>query len=96
MKIKKRSIILLVASFSLMILVFLGFNWLRNITDQFKSFSVTIKNKSDYDIVSIETGIINGASNDIHTEKIKSGETSKINPILSLKGEGAIYIKYTD
>ncbi|MBD0384820.1 hypothetical protein [Paenibacillus sedimenti] len=96
MRIKKRSIILLVAAFSLMILVFIGFNWLRNITDQFQSFSVTIKNKSDYDIVSIEIGIIKGASNDIYTEKIMSGETGKINPILSLKGEGAIYLKYTD
>ncbi|TXK76124.1 hypothetical protein [Paenibacillus sp. N3.4] len=96
MKIKKRSIILLVAAFSLMILVFLGFNWLRNITDQFQSYSVTIKNNSDYDIVSIETGILKGASNDIHTEKIRSGEIRKIKPKLSLKGEGAIYIKYID
>ncbi|GFZ77765.1 hypothetical protein GCM10008018_24260 [Paenibacillus marchantiophytorum] len=96
MKIKKRSIFMLVAVFSLMILVFIGFNWLRNVTDQFQSFSVTIKNKSDYDIVLIETGIIKGASNDIYTKKIMSGETRKINPLLNLKGEGAIYIKYTD
>ncbi|MBW7455977.1 hypothetical protein ACFOLF_31685 [Paenibacillus sepulcri] len=94
---KKRPILLLISAFSFILLVILGFNWLQdNILYQFQSFSVTIHNKSDYEIVSVETGIIKGTSKDIHTKKIKSGETMKIKPKLTLSGEGAIYITYID
>ncbi|GGG03904.1 hypothetical protein [Paenibacillus abyssi] len=99
MKIKKRFFILFLVSFSLtvfIILVWIGFNWLKNITEPFQSFSVTINNNSDYNIESVEVGIIKGTSKDIYTEPIKSGETVKIKPKLSLNGEGAIYIKYID
>ncbi|NQX66280.1 hypothetical protein HQN90_09090 [Paenibacillus alba] len=94
---KKRAIILLVSTFSLVSIGFLGVKWLQdNIFCQFQSFSVTINNKSDFDIVSVETGIIKDTSKDIRTTKIKSGETMKIKPALTLTGEGAIYIKYID
>ncbi|MGM0884889.1 MAG: hypothetical protein ACQEXQ_28090 [Bacillota bacterium] len=93
MKIKKRYLLLVV--FFLLITI-IAFIWMRNITDRFGSFSITISNKSDYDIVSVETGIIKGTSKDIYTEVIKSGEKIKIKPRLSLTGEGAIYINYTN
>lgn len=93
MKIKKRYLLLVV---SFLLLTLFAFSWFRNITDSFKDFSVTIRNKSDYDIVSVEIGMIKGTSKDIYTKKINSGKTIKIKPELSLTGEGAIYMKYTD
>lgn len=104
-KIKKRSFILIVAAFSLMIIAFLFFNFYRTNIDvfrQFLSFSVTINNQSDYDIVSLETGTVEGpsgeikASKDYYSKTIKSGEKVKIKPKLSLTGEGGIYLKYND
>lgn len=92
MKIKKRSFILIVAAFSLMIIAFLIFNFYRTNIDffrQFLSFSVTINNQSDYDIVSVETGTVEGssgeikASKDYYSKTIKSGEKVKIKPKLS-------------
>lgn len=95
MKIKRY--VLLAAFFLLITLI--AFCWLRNLTDNFiyfEDYSITIRNKSDYDIVSVEIGIIKGTSKDIYTKKIISGEKIKIKPELSLTGEGAIYMKYTD
>lgn len=77
-----------------------------NFLSQFQSFALTIHNQSDYDIVSVETGIIKSASaeigivegdsKDYYAEHIKSGKNIKIKPRLSLNGEGGIYLKYTD
>ncbi|WP_256759969.1 hypothetical protein [Cohnella sp. WQ 127256] len=102
MKIKRRpAIIVLVAAIALSIIVLVGVNVVKNTISifnlsQFQSFTVTISNESDYDIVSVETGIINGTSKDTRLEKIKSGNKKKIKPNLSLSGEGAIYMEYTD
>ncbi|MDI4647821.1 hypothetical protein [Cohnella hashimotonis] len=72
---------------------------------QFRSFSVTVVNDSDYDLVSVETGILHSdaAGNAIesgakHTyaKTIKTGQKKAISPKLSLNGEGGIYLKYTD
>ncbi|NOU88195.1 hypothetical protein GC102_20830 [Paenibacillus sp. LMG 31460] len=81
-----------------------------DLINQFKSFSYTIDNQSDYNIISVETGIntsnrsgerIDGASKDIYKKIIKSGEKVKITPDIKLygeglSGEGSIYLKYTD
>lgn len=73
---------------------------------QFQPFSVTVINESDYDIVSVETGILKSAptgqgvvesgSRHVSNKTIKSGKTAKIKPDLSLRGEGGIYLKYTN
>lgn len=99
--IKKRPIFLLGVVFSLVIIAFISFNLFEDRYDssifgQFQAFTVTINNQSDNDIVSIETGLIKGTSKDTYTKIIKSGEKTKIKPELSLSGEGAVYIKYTD
>jgi hypothetical protein len=59
-----------------------------------KSFSVTVDNQSDYDILSIETGLLRTDSKDMFKKSIKSGQKIKIKPKLSLRGEGAIYMTY--
>jgi len=73
---------------------------------QFQSFSLTINNQSDYDIVSVEAGTlktapsgkgtVEGDSKDSRSKVIKSGEVVKFKPRLSLTGEGGIYFQYTD
>jgi len=69
---------------------------IRNLFIPFQKFSVTIHNESDYEIVSVETGIIKGQSKDVYNQAIKSGTRIKITPNLSLAGEGAVYLAYTD
>ncbi|MFC3800840.1 hypothetical protein [Cohnella sp. GCM10012308] len=72
---------------------------------QFRSFSVTVVNQSDYDLVSVETGIlrsdaagnaVQGGSKNTYGKTIKAGHEKVISPKLSLNGEGGIYLKYTD
>lgn len=89
---------MLLGVFSLLLVIFL-FNWLRTNTDNFgmlQSFSVTINNQSDYDIVSVETGIISSLEKHSYAKVIKAGDTVRIKPQLKLTGEGAVYLKYTD
>ncbi|MCA0756518.1 hypothetical protein KP806_15795 [Paenibacillus sp. N4] len=71
----------------------------------FQSFSVKIINQSKHDIVSIETGIIESASaagivegdsKDRSSKTVKSGEEVRIKPKLSLSGEGAVYLKFSN
>ncbi|WP_168121570.1 hypothetical protein [Paenibacillus sp. HB172176] len=61
-----------------------------------RPFTVTIHNKSSFDIVSIESGIVDGNSTDISQAKIASGGKKKLRPDLTLTGEGAVYMKVTD
>ncbi|MEK4060332.1 MULTISPECIES: hypothetical protein [Paenibacillus] len=72
---------------------------------QFGSFTVTVDNQSDYDLFSVETGvltsdstgqIIESSSKESFEQGISSGTKVKISPELSLSGEGGIYLKYTD
>lgn len=72
---------------------------------EFRSFSVKIVNKSDYDLVSVETGILQSdssgnavasGSKDTYDKKIKAGREKAIKPKLRIDGEGGIYLKYTD
>ncbi|WP_433746022.1 hypothetical protein [Paenibacillus amylolyticus] len=73
--------------------------------NQFSSFTVTIDNQSDFNLSSVETGVLvsgaqggtveSGSKDTLGTE-IKSGEVVKIHPSLSLSGEGGIYLKFTD
>ncbi|MEK5026398.1 hypothetical protein [Paenibacillus sp. FSL M7-1046] len=72
---------------------------------QFGSFTVTVDNQSDYDLFSVETGvltsdsagqIIESSSKESFEQGIPSGRKVKISPELSLSGEGGIYLKYTD
>ncbi|OMF36709.1 hypothetical protein BK133_08670 [Paenibacillus sp. FSL H8-0548] len=96
MKTKHGYILLAVLS---LILILFVLNWIRINTDNFgyfQSFSVTINNQSDYDIVSVETGIVAGTSKHIYDKQIKAGDSARIKPKLSLVGEGAVYLKYTD
>lgn len=62
----------------------------------FKRFTVTVDNQSDYEVMSIETGIIQRESKDLYANTIKSGQKKKIKPDLKHSGEGAIYLKFTD
>jgi hypothetical protein len=96
MKTKHGYILLAVLS---VILILFALNWIRINSDNFgyfQSFSVTINNQSDYDIVSVETGIVAGSSTHIYDKQIKAGDSVRIKPKLSLVGEGAVYLKYTD
>ncbi|MDQ8735253.1 hypothetical protein [Paenibacillus sp. LHD-38] len=89
---------ILIGVLSLVLVVFV-FDFVRKNTDNFgyfQRFSVTINNESDYDIVSVEMGIVSGTEKDYFSGKIKSGESLRIKPELSLAGEGAVYLKYTD
>ncbi|AIQ60469.1 hypothetical protein [Paenibacillus borealis] len=71
-----------------------------SIAAQFQSFKVTVDNQSDFDLSLLETGVVTsaaaGASADELGKPLKSGETIKIRPRLSISGEGGIYLKYTD
>lgn len=60
----------------------------------FKRFTVTVDNQSDYEVMSIETGIIQRESKDLYANTIKSGQKKKIKPDLKHSGEGAM--KFTD
>ena len=85
----------LIVAIGLILLVFF-FQWIRNITEPFQSFSVKLNNKSDYDIVAVETGIVSSSSKHVYDKKVIAGASTKIKPKLQLTGEGAIYLKYTD
>lgn len=76
-----------------------------NLIQQFKSFTVTVDNQSDYDLFSVETGVltsdstgqvVESSSKESFEQGIPSGRKVKISPELSLSGEGGIYLKYTD
>ena len=71
----------------------------------FRSFSVTVVNASDYDLLSVETGImssdasgntVKSGAKHTYEKPIKAGHEKVISPKLSLTGEGGIYLKYTD
>ncbi len=82
----------------LIVLLIFFYQWVKNIAEIYPigRFSVTISNKSDYDLVSVETGIVSGVSKDLYDKIINAGSKAKIKPELRLTGEGAIYLKYTD
>ncbi|OKP92576.1 hypothetical protein A3842_01915 [Paenibacillus sp. P3E] len=72
---------------------------------QFRSFTVTIDNQSDYELTSVETGVLVSGPNgeivgnhsiDVFKQAVKSGEIVKIRPSLQLSGEGGVYLKYTN
>lgn len=71
----------------------------------FRSFSVTVVNQSDYDLVSVETGVLSSDASGHAIESgakrtfaktIKAGDEKVISPKLRMRGEGGIYLKYTD
>ncbi|CAM4271944.1 hypothetical protein FHS16_002052 [Paenibacillus endophyticus] len=62
----------------------------------FQRFAITVHNESDFDLVSIETGIVSSSEKDIVDRRIKAGASAVIKPKLSMSGEGAVYLKYTD
>ncbi|KWX84074.1 hypothetical protein AMQ83_29825 [Paenibacillus riograndensis] len=95
----KRTAILLAAACTVLTGVWAGWPVLKTLPDLFnvmRSFTVTVHNQSDYDIVTVETGIRSGDTRDTFTQGIPGGKTVKITPDLSFVGEGAIYLKYTD
>lgn len=76
-----------------------------NLIQQFRSFTVTVDNQSDYDLLSVETGVlasdstgqvVESGSKEKYEQGIPGGKKVKISPELSLSGEGGIYLKYTD
>lgn len=73
-----------------------GISTISNILSPFKSFSLTVDNQSDDEISSIEIGLIHTDSKELFISPIQKGQTKKLKPTLSLSGEGAIYLKYTD
>ncbi|RXZ82473.1 hypothetical protein EBB07_10400 [Paenibacillaceae bacterium] len=92
---KARNLVLLISASFLIILLLTGM-WVKNLVGSFfEPFNVTIENKSDTDIVAIETGIPNSSS-DVYSDALRSGKSVKLKPKLQLSGEGMIYLKYTD
>ncbi|MGF9699735.1 hypothetical protein [Paenibacillus sp. MABNR03] len=77
----------------------------QNAFDLFRNFRVTINNESDYDIVSVKTGLEKGDNSKNNIEDgslyilqkdVPSGKKVKFAPQLKLSGEGAIYLEFTD
>jgi hypothetical protein len=71
----------------------------------FQDFSLTVVNRSDHDIVSVDTGIlqsgmngnmVEGDSRHSYTNVIESGKKATIRPKLAISGEGGIFMRYTD
>lgn len=85
-----------ISIFSVSIVIALGIGTISNILTPFKSFSLTVDNQSDDEISSIEIGLIDTDSKELFTNPIKKDQKKKFKPTLSLSGEGAIYLKYTD
>lgn len=74
----------------------IGFQTLSNLLSPFKSFTVIVDNQSNLDISAIEIGLIRADSKELYSELIKAGQKQKFKPKLDLKGEGAIYLRYTN
>jgi hypothetical protein len=79
--------------------------WKSELFRQFQSYSLTIDNQSDFDIVSVETGILTSdssgktmesGSKHTYAKAIKSGQEQTIKPKLGIAGEGGIYMKFKD
>jgi hypothetical protein len=73
--------------------------------DQFRGFSVTIDNQSDFELSVIEAGILHsdsegnvveGASKSPVGKTLAGGKRLTVKPELSISGEGGIYLKMTD
>lgn len=73
--------------------------------NMFKSFTVRIYNQSDFDLVKIETGILQSdaqgntietGSTDVVEDTLASGGKLTFKPKLSIQGEGGVYMKVTD
>jgi len=108
---RRRLVIGIVTTCAVLVLVLVaaaGMSWIREafgVLRQFQDFSLTVVNRSDYDILSVETGIlqsdvkgniVKGDSRHLYTKTIKSGQKAKIKPRLTIRGEGGIYMRYTD
>lgn len=92
----KRRFFIGISIFLVGIVIAIGIGTISNILTPFKSFSLTVDNQSDDDISSIEIGLIDTDSKELFTSPIKKDHMKKFKPTLSLSGEGAIYLKYTD
>ncbi|MFS0872253.1 hypothetical protein [Paenibacillus xylanilyticus] len=97
-----RVIILTIIVIVIGLVVYFSF---QNAFDLFRNFRVTINNESDYDIVSVKTGLEKGdhSKNNIEDgslyilqRDVPSGKKVKFAPQLNLSGEGAIYLEFTD
>lgn len=104
---KKILFSIIAGSVVLIILIVAGLNSLKGSSGffrQFQSFSLTVINQSDYDLISVETGIVQSdaegntieGSQHLYSNVIESGQEAVIRPRLTIKGEGGIYMKYTD
>ncbi|MBP3961539.1 hypothetical protein [Paenibacillus lignilyticus] len=75
-----------------------------DIVKENRAFSVRIDNKSSYDLVAVETGLLTSddagktikVQPNFHAEPIRSGTSQHIKPKLSSVGEGGIYLKFTN
>ncbi|SFS57561.1 hypothetical protein [Paenibacillus sp. BC26] len=75
-----------------------------DIVKENRAFTVRIDNKSSFDLVTVETGLLTSgdAGNTIkvqpnlHAEPIRSGTSRHIKPKLSSVGESSIYLKFTN
>lgn len=78
----------------------------RSLFDQFRSFSVTIDNRSDFELSVFEVGTYKSAESEGNVaageskaavdKTIRSGDRLTVKPKLSIVGEGGIYLKMTD
>ncbi|MBT2293745.1 hypothetical protein J7E73_32560 [Paenibacillus albidus] len=110
MKVSRKAITIAVISVAMVMVgimatVAVKYSDLFSLLNLFRSFTVTVDNRSDYDMGIVETGIIKGmsegkivgtGSKDKVDQEIKSGQKIKIKPDLQLTGEGGIYLEYTD
>ncbi|WP_270166401.1 hypothetical protein [Paenibacillus sp. SYP-B4298] len=104
---KKSLFSIIAGSVVLIFLIIAGLNLLIGSSDfirQFQSFSLTVINQSDYDLISVETGIVQRddsgntveGSKHLYSNVIESGQEVVIRPRLTINGEGGIYMVYID
>jgi len=114
MRLNKRTKLLILAACTIIVITILvpvigkigNSKFAYELVNYLRGYSVVIDNQSDYDIVSIETGIetsstlgesTEGLTKDTFEQMIKSKETKRITPNLSLSGRvGSVYLKYID
>lgn len=74
---------------------FLLVKWIKS-AEVFSPFTVEVTNDSEYDIVSLEFGLLKGESKETLDKIIASGTKARFNPNLDLTSENVVYMKFRD
>ncbi|MCU6707953.1 hypothetical protein M6D81_04435 [Paenibacillus sp. J5C_2022] len=77
---------------------FLLVNWIKSaeVFNFVRPFTVEVTNDSEYDIVSLEFGLLKGESKETLDKIIASGSKARFIPNLDLTSENAVYLKFRD